>query len=1081
MNAETDQTRTHEALIAGLIALALFALSLGLRLPDLDRFVTPDELKWVCRSTNFYRGLRGGQLQETMQTGHPGVLTMWLGTPFAGHDPSDPKWEITREVSLADLIAENPPGTAAELAALLFRARRGVALVTSLAIGLAFLLLWRLTDLESAGLAGLLLAVDPFLLAHSRFLHLDALTTSLLLLSILSLILALERENRWLVAMSGVLGALAALNKSPALFIGPFAGLLILGYTIWRRDSWRVLVVTAMVWGLPLLVTYAAVWPVMWVDPLIAIRLVLGTAFGYASNPHTNSNFFLGRPRPDPGPLFYPVALVFRLTPWVTLGAILAVPWLWARERRGRLLRLLALFVIGFGLFMTLGQKKFDRYLLPVFPFCDIIAALGLVWSGRWLLHRLRRERLERWLAPGMALITVGLAAWLVWPHRPYYLTYYNPVVGGGQAAVETLLVGWGEGLDEAARYLDGLPDAETSVMSARSLPGSASFFRGIAVDEEHYDAATTDYVVTYLNEVQRRLGLETLARYYDVAEPLHVVQMQGIDYAWVYENKTHEPVAGAIAGQADVAGDAIVVSRPSRFEEQYDGPLEVLVIDPDASREQRLADLQTLADGHERLWYVRYNERNPNPELDWLDHVWRTRAYAQGSQEFTDVTLSLWRVADAPGFAAQSTEPMPQNLLYGDALRLQSVRLDTAAAQYGRALGIELAWEAQSDLEQYYAEYVHLLDALGRRWGQGDRWMTDETLSPTVTWQQGQHVSDLLALELLPGIPPGEYRLVLGVYDRVSGERLTAVGGDGEALGEQPEIARITVAPSPIRLSESDLSIPQRLDLSVVPGLTLLGWHVQPERPAFGQTAAVLLYWRADAVISGDWTAEVALRSAESTFWAEGSAVVGGESYPTSRWQAGDIFWQVVDITLSEQVPAGDLDLVLSLTSAGAKVRAELGTVSVDGHHWSRPDIPHAQQAALDGAIRLLGYELAPPVVNPGETVHLTLYWELVAEAHRNLTVFTHLLDAGGAVRGQRDSVPMKGRYPVTTWQQGETIVDRYAIPVDDDAPAGLYQIEIGMYDPADGAKRVPLLDAEGARQQDDRLLLDSEIEIRQ
>ena len=454
--------------------------------------------------------------------------------------------------------------------------------------------------------------------------------------------------------------------------------------------------------------------------------------------------------------------------------------------------------------------------------------------------------------------------------------------------------------------------------------------------------------------------------------------------------------------------------------------------------------------------------------------------AYAQGSPEFTDVTLSLWRVGDAPGFAAQPTELMPQKLLYGDALRLQSVRLDTATAEYGRALGIELDWEAQADLEQYYAEYVHLLDASGRRWGQGDRWMTDETLSPTVTWQEGQRVSDLLALELLPGIPPGEYRLVLGVYDRVSGERLTAVGGDGAALGERPEIARITVSPSPIKPSESDLSIQQRLDLSVAPGLTLLGWQVQPERPVFGQGVTVLLYWRADTAIADDWAAEVALRGAESTVWAEGSAVVGGESYPTSRWQVGDIFWQAVDISLDEQVPTGDLDLTLALTSAGTEVTAELGTLPVDGHYWSRPDIPHAQQAELDGAIRLLGCKLAPAVVKPGGLVHLTLYWELSGEVGRDLTVFTHLLDGGGAVRGQLDSVPMGGRYPVTAWQQGETIVDRYTIPVDDDAPAGLYQIEIGMYDPADGAKRVPLLDAEGVRQQDDRLLLDTVIEVR-
>ncbi|MCB9446522.1 MAG: glycosyltransferase family 39 protein [Ardenticatenaceae bacterium] len=58
----------------------------------------------------------------------------------------------------------------------------------------------------------------------------------------------------------------------------------------------------------------------------------------------------------------------------------------------------------------------------------------------------------------------------------------------------------------------------------------------------------------------------------------------------------------------------------------------------------------------------------------------------------------------------------------------------------------------------------------------------------------------------------------------------------------------------------------------------------------------------------------------------------------------------------------------------------------------------------------------------------------------------------------GQQDNEPVNNSRPTTTWRSGEVIVDSYAIPVDAQAPPGTYQIEIGLYDPATGA-RLPLL----------------------
>ena len=54
----------------------------------------------------------------------------------------------------------------------------------------------------------------------------------------------------------------------------------------------------------------------------------------------------------------------------------------------------------------------------------------------------------------------------------------------------------------------------------------------------------------------------------------------------------------------------------------------------------------------------------------------------------------------------------------------------------------------------------------------------------------------------------------------------------------------------------------------------------------------------------------------------------------------------------------------------------------------------------------------------------------------------------------GQQDNEPENGRRPTTTWRTNEIIRDAYAIPLDPLAPPGLYQIEIGLYDPVTGIR---------------------------
>jgi hypothetical protein len=138
---------------------------------------------------------------------------------------------------------------------------------------------------------------------------------------------------------------------------------------------------------------------------------------------------------------------------------------------------------------------------------------------------------------------------------------------------------------------------------------------------------------------------------------------------------------------------------------------------------------------------------------------------------------------------------------------------------------------------------------------------------------------------------------------------------------------------------------------------------------------------------------------------------------------------------------------------------------------------VPNRLEVQLDAGIRLLGYGIETAEVEPGGLVDLTLYWQADAPIQRRYKVFTHLLgdaynaETNGFVWGQQDNEPAGDTRPTSTWRAGEVIEDPYAIVVAAHAPAGAYEIELGMYDPASG-ERVPVLDDAGV-QVADRIVL--------
>ncbi|MBI5878258.1 MAG: glycosyltransferase family 39 protein [Chloroflexi bacterium] len=117
---------------------------------------------------------------------------------------------------------------------------------------------------------------------------------------------------------------------------------------------------------------------------------------------------------------------------------------------------------------------------------------------------------------------------------------------------------------------------------------------------------------------------------------------------------------------------------------------------------------------------------------------------------------------------------------------------------------------------------------------------------------------------------------------------------------------------------------------------------------------------------------------------------------------------------------------------------------------------------------ITLRGASQPDGPVAAGEIMPLTLFWTAEQAVGARYKVFVHLLDPRGFVVAQRDSEPVGGSRPTTSWVAGETIADPYGLFIPPGTAPLAYPIEIGLYDPESG-RRLRLSNG------DDRLLLPS------
>ncbi len=374
--------------------------------------------------------------------------------------------------------------------------------------------------------------------------------------------------------------------------------------------------------------------------------------------------------------------------------------------------------------------------------------------------------------------------------------------------------------------------------------------------------------------------------------------------------------------------GDAILLNAPGQqevFGYYYHGDLPVFPL-PESrplNPEATAAALTQMAQPGGRVFAVLWATDESDPERfveGWLD----ARAYKALDSWYGNVRLAVYAIPEqAPQAPEHRLDLRLQHPENGDAVTLLGYSLLNSRLASGDIAQFTLFWQADRTPARRYKVFLHVLDEDNQIVGQRDAEPGGGTRL-TNEWAPGEVVIDNYGVPIHPATPPGEYRVEAGLYDAETGQRLLAPGDQAQVWLEPLAIERPS-SPAPVAALGMHHPVTAQFGELALLGYDAykLGFEHQPDAPFKpGDIVHINLYWQAQADPGGDWQVSIALAGPDGR---DSTSIVAEPvgAYPTSQWQAGDV-WR------------GQFNLALPVDAA-------------EGRYWLRVE-PMAPDGTISG-----------------------------------------------------------------------------------------------------------------------------------
>lgn len=282
---------------------------------------------------------------------------------------------------------------------------------------------------------------------------------------------------------------------------------------------------------------------------------------------------------------------------------------------------------------------------------------------------------------------------------------------------------------------------------------------------------------------------------------------------------------------------------------------------------------------------------------------------------------LGGWSGAFQPhssGLIAIPAEYSMHNYLQGG-VDLIGFDLPVTTLGPGESVPLTLYWKAREPVQGNYQVFVHLISVPHHIWAQSDKLNPGDY--PSTRWPLDRYIRDPHTLTIPPGTLPGEYTLLVGLWNHTTGVRQLVLAPNGDILGDSISLlVQVTVLPASEQPTREELQLAINIDQEVVPGLTLLGANQYPG-DIFADRMGLLtieLYWRVGDAPLPDYS--IALRIVD----IDGNEISRIEGKPAdgrssmSEWTAGLIARDIKAFWIEPDLPTGRYTIEVGLVSPG-------------------------------------------------------------------------------------------------------------------------------------------------------------------
>jgi hypothetical protein len=257
------------------------------------------------------------------------------------------------------------------------------------------------------------------------------------------------------------------------------------------------------------------------------------------------------------------------------------------------------------------------------------------------------------------------------------------------------------------------------------------------------------------------------------------------------------------------------------------------------------------------------------------------------------------------------------------------------------------------------------------------------------------------------------------------------------------------------------DTAVPNPLNAQFDNFAILRGYEVNTDVVQPGDELVVDLYWEVIGQPPGNYLLFAHLIDENGVMVAQRDTHPGLGSFPSSQWQPGDRFVDQVRLHMPETMYAPG-QAVLSL---GLYVPNEyrLGIQAADGTGLgdalpmtavtlqpAAGELPNPMAHNFNDVAALVGYAYGRRVVAAGDELDVTLYWQALRPLAQDYMVEVWLC-AEPCPRWQ--TPPATATHfpaqPTSSWVEGETVADEFAILLPETLPPGDYFIHVALIDP--------------------------------